>query len=315
MELELWDLYDPHVYIKIKNPLREKFFRYLLKILGGYKKLSNKVGITFGHIYDLKKGHYFTSLKIINKLLNICPKNKKSEFKNKIGNNIEEIKVRSRSASIKNPKFPINFSTILARIAGHLVGDGGINNSLIVHYTNTNYYLLNQFKKDILQVFGNIKYGKYSHSGKKHVKTIWFPRVIGLLLNKMFGKQVKGSKHIPKIIFKSDNKYKTIFLRALFDDEGSVHVEPYTISLMMVGKNFIKNIKKLLKELGINTSRISPIKRNSMDYYIDTKYQTKTKYLFYISGKDNLRQFSKLVNFNHPKKKEKLTILLQKYQH
>jgi hypothetical protein len=312
-KIKLWDLCDLEIYIKIKNPLREEFFRYLLKTSGGYKKLSNKVGITFGHIYDQRKGRYFTSLKIIKKFLDICPENKRSEFKDKIENNIEEIKVGSRSTSIKNPKFPISFSPTLARIAGHLVGDGGIKNNLIVHYTNACSSLLDEFHKDILEIFGDVKYGEYIHVNKEHIKTVWFPRIIGLLLRKIFGQQVKGLKHVPKIIFEVDNNSKASFLRALFDDEGYVNVKSYVISIEMAGKKLVEDIKILLKELGISTGRTATIKRNYIGWR--TKYQNKIKYQFYISGKLNLKQFSELINFNHPKKKEKLRILIQKYRH
>lgn len=311
-KIEIWDLNNSNVCIKIKNPLREEFFMCLLKLTGGYRKLGERVGLTLGHVYDLKKGKYFISLKLINKFLNICPENIKLHFKHKIETNIEKIKIRSRSTSIINPKFPIQYSSILARIAGHLVGDGGINNTLIVHYTNTNSYLLEEFRKDISKTFRNVKNGEYSHSSKDHVKTVWFPRIIGLLLTKMFGKQLRKSKHIPKIIIGSDNISKAIFLRALFDDEGSVNIESYTIALEMTGRNLIRNIKNLLKEFGINAGKIAKIKRKDDKW--KGKYQIQTKYKFYISGKINLERFYKLINFNHPEKKTKLKVLIQKYK-
>lgn len=310
-EIKIWDLKDSNVYIKIKSPIREEFFVYLTKN-SSYKKLGKKVGVTFSYLFQQKKGMYFLSMNLLDKLLDICSEDKKLEFRKRIENNVEEVKVRSRSSSIKNPRFPIRLTETLARIAGHSVGDGGINNSFIVHYTNENSELLDSFRKDILETFGKVKCGSYTHKNKEHIKTIWFPRIVGLLLAKMIGKQVKKYKHVPKIILESDNNLKSIFLGALFDDEGRVNVDAYTISIMMTGKKLIKDVKKLLEEIDISCGKISVIEPDEFSF--GKKYKMRLKYQFYISGKISLKRFSELINFNHFRKKIDMKNLIQKYK-
>jgi intein/homing endonuclease len=185
----------------------------------------------------------------------------------------------------------------LARIAGHVVGDGGINSNLIVHYTNEKSELLDIFRKCILETFGEVKYGFYAHKNKEHIKTVWFPRIVGLLLAKMIGKQVKKYKHVPKIILEADNNLKSIFLGALFDDEGRVSVDAYTISIIMTGKKLVKDVKKLLEEIGISCGKISVIEPDEFSF--GKKYKMRLGYQFYISGKISLKRFSELINFEN----------------
>lgn len=311
-EIKLWDLLDSNVFIKIKNPLREEFFNYLTTVYGGYRKLGKKVDVTYGHLFQQKKGFYFTSLNLLNRLLDLFSENIKIKFRKEIENNIEEIKLRSRSSPIKNPNFPIRPSETLARIIGHIVGDGGIKNTLIVHYTNEDSELLDSFRKDVLEIFGDVKYGSYLHKDKEHIKTIWFPRIIGLLLAKMIGKQVKRHKHVPRIISESDNNLKPIFLSALFDDEGRVNVDAYSISIMMTGKKLVNDVKALIKDIGISSGKISVVKPN--EFRFGKKYKMRLAYQFYISGKINLKKFSELINFNHSIKKNDMKNLIQKYK-
>lgn len=311
-EIRLWDLIDSNVYVKIKSPLREDFFNYLIKISGGYRKLSKKVNTTFGHLFQQKKGMYFLSIKLLKKLLEECSNDKKPFFENEIEKNIEELKVRSNSASIKDPMFPIRLTKAIARIAGHLVGDGGIKSNLIVHYTNEKPELLESFRNDVLDAFGYVKYGSYLHKNKEHIKTVWFPRIVGVLLTKMMGKQVKRHKHIPKIIKEADGNLKSAFLGSLFDDEGSVSVDAYSISIMMTGRKLVNDVKKLLGEIGISCGKISTYKPS--EFAFGKEYTMRLNYQFYISGKINLRKFSELITLDHIEKKKNMRKLIQKYK-
>ena len=302
-EIKLWDLSDSNVYIKIKSSIREELFSYLTKTNNGFRGLSKKVDVTFGYLFKLKKGFYFTSLILLNKLLDICPEKKKKEFMMKIENNIEEIKLGSRSLSIKNPKLPIKFSSILARIAGHLCGDGGIRKDYIVYYTNSSSELLSQFERDIKETLGEVKSGGFYNTIIKDVRTVTFPGIIGFFLTRLFGRQVGDLKHIPKLILDSDKFSKSLFLNALFDDEGNVSTTAYTISIKMANKGIIEKVKEILKEFEIKSGKISK-----------THDKHKTRYKFYISGKMNLIRFKEEINFSHLEKREKLSFLTQKYQ-
>jgi len=302
-EVSLQDL-PGRVYIRLKEPFRFEFFNYVAKRSGSMAKLAASFGITCQYIHMYEKGVYSIPLRFVEKLLDICPKNERNEILNKLQNNVEEIKLGPKGNPIINPKLPIRFSPTLAQIAGHIIGDGGIRKDLIARYTNQCDFLHNQFMKDILTALGNVKPSSYRHADNKKTKTIVFPGIVGLILTKFLGRQRKEFKHIPEIILHSDKNSKSLFLRALFDDEGSVNISPYTISFKMASKKIIGLIKELLMQFDIKTSKTIKIK--------GTQTQ-RDRYQFYISGKANLERFNSEIGFDNPMQKEKLNILLKKY--
>jgi len=302
-EVSLQDL-SRRVYIRLKEPFRIEFFNYVAERSGNMSKLAASFGITRQYIHMYKKGVYSIPLRFVEKLLDICPKDKRSEILNKLQNNVEEIKLGPTGKPIINPKLPIKFSPSLAQIAGHIIGDGGIRKDLIVRYTNQCDFLHNQFRKDILTTLGDVRPSSYRHVDNKQTKTIVFPGVVGLILTKFLGKQRKKFKHIPEVILHSDKKSKSLFLRALFDDEGSVIIAPYTISFKMANKRIIYTIKEMLAQFGIKTGKTIKIKGTQT---------RRARYQFYICGKTNLERFNSEICFDNPKQKEKLNLLLKKY--
>lgn len=303
--LTIWDLDGSSVYIKIKSPYREELFKHLIDNHGGFRGLAKRVNLTFDFIFKQKKGRYFASLKQIKRFLDLIPEDKRSYFRNTIENNVEAIKLQSSSNSITEPILPIKHSPVLFRIAGHLVGDGGIRNDNIVHYTNINQSLLNEFRNDIIVTFGDVRPGEFKHAGREYVKTVWFPGIIGFLIKSYFGKNGKNFKSMPNLIPDSDDESKANFLRALFDDEGCVSIAGKTISLKMLNKGFVDSIKTLLNDFEIATGKTSKC------FTIGEK---NPRFRFYISNKINLEKFYRLIGFNHPEKEQKLKTLLFSYK-
>lgn len=87
-----------------------------------------------------------------------------------IEENTEEIKYGAVGKSIRIPKFPIRFSPILSRIAGHIIGDGGIickKSNYTVYYSNKRKELIAQFKNDVIEIFGDVK-PSYTYFKKKN---------------------------------------------------------------------------------------------------------------------------------------------------
>ncbi len=97
--------------------------------------------------------------------------------------------------------------------------------------------------------------------------------------------------------FKSREE-KIEWIRAIFDCES--YVGPKNIQLQSVSEKGINSIKELLEEFGVN-SKIYRYKRK--------KKKQNTNYLLFISRKENIRKYLKLIGFNHPKKLKKLKIL------
>lgn len=298
--LNLWDLSNERVYVKIKQPHIKNFFNYAISFAGSENKLAVLLGLNkVYNIYESKNGIRLVSLNLILKILNIIPLEKRQELKNIIENNVEELRYGyGKAKSIKNPKLPMLFSPILARIAGHLAGDGGIRLSkgnYPVYYTNQCKILVNQFKEDILHIFGDIDtYEYYKESDKTTM--IRFPSIVGIILMKFFGPMVGKLKHVPDVIIDADNKFKSMFLKAIYDDEGCMSSSSNRISFEISNEQIAKTVKEMLKYFGIIPGKIT--KRKATEKW-------KNAYQFGIFGKDMLT-FAKSINFSHPIKKCKL---------
>lgn len=111
---------------------------------------------------------------------------------------------------------------------------------------------------------------------------------------------------------------KTAFLKGMYDSEGSVNKQLHNrvIVLSNTEKNLLKLCKSLLRSLGIKARpiRISTKKGSVVRFPNGTTYVTKKPcYGFHICGKENLKKFSTLINFNVGWKKERLSNRLESY--
>lgn len=305
-KVDLWDLPEYKVYVKIKDNIRYEFFKFIRTKHGGAKKLSRLLGIRIenAYIYNWKYCVRFCSLKILKKLLSLM-KNKDRKFYMKlISSNIEKLKAPSKGGEISNIIFPIRLSASLARIAGNLVGDGGISSEgedrYRAYYTNKSRQLVQKFKKEILNVFPTVKIQEVIDKRYNTVK-IKLPRIAGIVLSTFFGFQNNELKHVPESIKNSSTRIKSAFLRALFDDEGSVDIKGRKITIGVTVRSILDDMKNLLEEFNIQTSKIAEIKRTG---------NRKIFYNIAITGWWNFENFKKSIGFYHPLKSAKLKILI-----
>ena len=299
-QIELWDLYNKNIYVKIEKQIIKQFFE-------NYEKNNSKIKIK---IWAYKNQRYFTPLDTIIKILNLFPPEEEIKFKKLVESNIEELKFGSGKAKpIKNPRLPIKFSPELAKICGHLIGDGGIRltkGDYAVHYTNKNPFLIEQFKQNILKTFGNIEPYYYEYKIKDNnidLKVIRFPSIIGIILMEFFGSMIKDTKKVPEIIMNSDKRSKSLFLQALYDDEGCISSN--RIGICITNKEVIESIKKILEtEFLIQPTKITKrVHKGWLDLY-----------RLEIHGRKDIMLFSKEISFSHPKKKEKLKLFIKEYK-
>jgi len=103
-------------------------------------------------------------------------------------------------------------------------------------------------------------------------------------------------KFVHANIVEENTKAKVNFLRGIYDAEGSVHKERYSIVLSNKKEHLIELSRKMLNELGIKTGKV----------YIDKNGVRNLP----IYGRENLIVFKKLVGFYHPKKRERLNYLI-----
>ncbi|MEM5772629.1 MAG: LAGLIDADG family homing endonuclease [Candidatus Aenigmatarchaeota archaeon] len=302
-ELNLWDLTNERIYVKIDPAVIRSFFDYSVKFVGTQNRLSimlKRKRLT--HIKEYKTGKSFVQLKLIKDILNLLPHDMSIKFKKLLNDNLKEIKCSgSLSKPINNPKFPITLNSSLVELLGHLLGDGCIefrSNCPIIWYTNKSEELLNRFSELIQNVFGNVNL--YKRTQRNGVKDIRCPTIIGMLLNEFLSfKSIKSLDFLANLV----DGQKEIFLQALFDDEGCVTIPKYQIIIEMTNKKLIQIIKTMLLELGINSGKI----REVNSYY-------KRRYRLCISGKKNLELFRNKINFVNSDKKYKLNTLLSSYK-
>jgi len=228
-------------------------------------------------------------------------------FRNNLENNLLELKCGKSGKPVVNPKFPLKLSKNLVRIIAHIIGDGGISNkpsNFTATYSNKSQVLLKEFKNDIENVFGKIKLSSF-YDGKTKCMQLFYPSIVGLMLNRIIGVQSGKHKHIPDLILESNDNLKCIFLKSLFDDEGNVNMEAYKINFEIASYNIISGVKFMLNELLIKSSKIVRVDRLVNDV---------PRYKITVNGKPNLMRFSKLIGFNSKEKSERLRALINFYK-
>lgn len=99
----------------------------------------------------------------------------------------------------------------------------------------------------------------------------------------------------PSTLISKEEKIE--WLKALFDCEAYVDIKKKRIVLQSVSINGINSIKLLLENFKI-ISKIYIYKRKNIKWNVN--------HLLFISRKENVNKYAKLINFNHSYKKEKL---------
>lgn len=304
--IDLWGLSGREFYIRLKEAFLKSFFSYSISVVGSQHELAKLLGKHDSIVYNYQHRNRFISLNIISKIMKLLPKDEENKWRYLIEENLEEIKCDGNlSKSLKKPKFPICLTPILFKILGHVTGDGYIEmnkGSPLVGYTNQRIELIEQFKENIEEVFGNIE--PYERVTKGDTYNIRYPGIVGIILSNLLG-SLPSRSDIASLISQFDEQSKSLFLRALFDDEGYVSIRKYQIGIDMTNKEVIETIKKLLLEFNIETGKISEKVR---------KIPRKPIYAVRISGRKNLNLFTRIIGFDHPLKRDKIQVLLNNYK-
>jgi hypothetical protein len=199
----------------------------------------------------------------------------------------------------------------LIRIVAHLMGDGYINNRYL-RYNNHSRFLIKRFKNDLENCFGNLHFveGKVN-SGTPFVQ--FQKKRIICFLNELSKSYKSGDIEIPNFV--NTLEKKIIFIKTLFDDEGSVGLRTFQktgeikrdVHIALKSRKMIKSLKMFLENmLEIKTNRIKKdVKiRNNKIY---------TTWILTITGKENIENFREKIGFSHPLKRLKLDRLLGSY--
>jgi len=120
-------------------------------------------------------------------------------------------------------------------------------------------------------------------------------KLIVLYLKENFGLFGKYKWNVPMKIKKSERKIKFGFLSGLFDAEGSFKSN-LSVTLVSVNKEAVKDLKKILDEIGIESRTRIEKRTNRINSYA----------IISISSFKNLLMFAEEINFTIYRKRERL---------
>ena len=324
-EIHLWDLNTSFIYVKLKNGFRENFFN---KIREGFLTWKEA-----GKCFDIKRGDTTLAINWKNGET-CCPLNKIFEMadyiyleKEIIEKNIIEMRFKkflnkrggSSGKPIKNPKIPILIDEDFAEILGHICGDGCMKKDYLnkggkIGYINSEPKLIEDFKNLVKKVFGDIepyvnirdertkvKFGKPRYTKANYY--IVYPTILVLVFLSVF-KGKEKELELPKEVLYNDSLKKT-FIRAIFDDEANIIVKNKKIQVGMISENFVIDLKNMLNDLGLRTTKIM---KREMETNLSKNYKY---YRFEVLGSESIKKFKEEIGFKHPLKSKRLDEIIE----
>ena len=268
-KVHLFDLPESFI-IKLEPEFRINLFKRLLNKIGS-KKLAKELGISRSFVYHLKSGRHSVRLKHLKKLCSLSGTSPYLFEKNL------SMLISNRGGRAKL-KFPITQSPKLASLVGHCFGDASISQKHEFNYVNKDKKMVKKVEKDVYDLF----YSKPIHFRHQSDGTtkVAFSTLIGdilILFGAPFGTKVLGSVSIPAWIRKGSKEEKRAFLRALFDDDGSVfYTEKYP------SKNVNLHLTRITKKFKNLVTILTQVKEMLFDFgitahgpYTARKYQVK----------------------------------------
>ena len=199
----------------------------------------------------------------------------------------------------------------LVKVIAHLMGDGCVSKKYFAYY-NTNNFLLEDFKKSINYLFGDIHFitGKVN-SGTPFVMVQ--NKTLFQFLTSIVPDYRSFALKIPHFI--NTPNLKKEFLSALFDDEGCASLRIFKktgelkrdITIASKSRQLISEIKEiLLQDFAIYSNKINR--------YVQLKGCKEFEiYKLTITGKENFIKFRDKINFNTPIKQERVDKIISSY--
>jgi len=301
--------------IGLDGKFRIKLFNDCIRKLGNSKVLAKELGYARKTIEGLRRGYNSDGRnKKVKRYIKVKTLRKLAKIVNVNLEKIEQYICEINSIGINlKIKLPIYASPELANTIGHTFGDGHISNQSFQYY-NKSMSLIKEVQINIKNIFG-IDGKIIFHHG---TYMLYFPGIIGkmlLLSGSILGNKNQKFIEIPIWVKNGSKKTKSSFLRALFDDEGSVKFKGYDRSIQFrlfkkkelyrLHKKFFEDLCMLLLDIGIEPTKLRRIK---------TKDDSSIGIGFLISNNQNLKIFLKKINFTHPRKKQILEKAVKTYK-
>ena len=196
-----------------------------------------------------------------------------------------KIKIPTKEFSILSPQ--------KARIIGHCIGDGAVyktNTDYVIKYEVKDFFLIKQFYYDIIEVYGLEPHLVMNRSGKTGnllISVRLRSKIIYHDLLKYVTSFYSDKWRLRLRVLNAPKPIKKEFLRALYDDEGTIIKDKY-VRLYSINLNGLKQIGIIISEFGIS-------------YKFEKGFGSKRN-VYSLTIKD-IELFNKIIGFNLPRKK------------
>lgn len=147
-----------------------------------------------------------------------------------------------------------------SRLLGLIIGDGtvynhGFRSSKYINIVNTNNDILNDFKNILKNEFKNENFKVFLKPRTKiGTKDCFEIRAKGKIYDFVYNYLGENKFIVPEVIFKSDKKIKSNFLKGLYSTDGTIckRGRGYGVIFYSISKKLCSDVKLLLLEFGIN---------------------------------------------------------------
>ncbi len=278
--------------------------------IGTWKKLAEKITRSYGNLVDLRNGEIKSiSVTVLKALASIT------------GTTLEETEkncayvLKAQSAPVK---IPIRSTPQLAALVAHALGDGSIGERRFqVEYKNKNVECIQEVLVAV-KVISTVQI--FVTKNERDIYLTTLPATIGQILcvaGAVRGNKTEKDFDMPGWIKDGSPEIKKSFLRALFNDEGSVYIGSKSSNIkIFMGKEaskkdslvkFLESVQRMLMDFGIKSKKV----RISRKYQV--RDQKKVIVGFWITGKRNLRAFADQIGLC-PTKQKKLEVAINSYK-
>jgi DNA-binding MarR family transcriptional regulator len=308
MAIEISELAKLGFYVELKEGFRKEIRNRIAEKFSSLRDFASQVGLGGITLPDVLNGKESAELSTWLKISDVLGVNTE-EFKK----NILKIKSRNGKAFLKSEKLPILLSAKLASLVGHGLGDGHVSKEGCFEYTNGDLSLQERVLSIISKLFGSYKYSEY----KWKVKRRRFNTIVGKILHLAGvprGNKIMQPFSVPQWILNGSTEIKKSFIRALFDDEGTIKKREILIKFSKNERyidslqKFMEQIRQILEDLGIEVTSIG--KEN----IVIGKNGRTIQLVLGIHGYKNFMRFLKEIKFNHKQKQKKLEEMINNYK-
>jgi intein/homing endonuclease len=214
------------------------------------------------------------------------------------GTELDEVKIKAKNGEVfYEPQLKIGPD--LLKLLGYIISEGTVSKNCII-ISNKDQEVI----EDVSLAFKNLKIPFYRIKEGVACASRIFLEIV-----KSLG--IKGGsekRKVPKFIFNLGKKEISYFLSAYFEGDGGVEEMRFSVAASSKSKSLISEIAYLLYYFGI-IGRVGKTRKKPTNLNWRKK---KVYYKLVISGQDNLRKFAENINFISKRKREKLSLIIQK---